>query len=114
MFLVSSVKNRSFEAALLSYAYFAGTQKVLKYTSLLCLTLQNAALNLTMRMARTQPELFISSTAVVMAEILKLISCLFMVGAADEGSFRGLLKAVRKHVIDQPFDTFKVRTLGDP
>ena len=64
-----------------------------------------------MRMARTQPELFISSTAVVMAEILKLISCLVMVGAVEEGSFRCLLIALRKHVIDQPFDTFKVRIL---
>lgn len=94
--------------------FFAGTTKVLKYTSLLCLTLQNAALNLTMRMVRTQPELFISSTAVLMAEMMKLFTCLFMVGAVDEGSFRGLLKALRKHVIDQPFDTFKVRTLGVP
>lgn len=98
----------------MNYAYFTGTQKVLKYSSLLCLTLQNAALNLTMRMARTQPELFISSTAVVMAEIMKLFACLFMVGTADERSFRGLFKAVRKYVIDQPFDTFKVRTLSYP
>lgn len=85
-----------------------GTQKVLKYTSLLCLTLQNAALNLTMRMARTQQELFISSTAVLMAEIMKLISCLVMVGVADEGSFKHLLISLQKHIIKQPMDTFKV------
>lgn len=85
-----------------------GTQKVLKYSSLVCLTVQNAALNLTMRMARTQQELFISSTAVVMAEIIKLITCLFMVGAVDEGGFKHLLAALKKHVIKQPMDTFKV------
>lgn len=88
---------------------FLGTQKVLKYTSLLCLTLQNAALSLIMRMARTQQELFMSSTAVLMAEILKLITSLVMVGVADEGSFRNLLMALQKHVINQPMDTLKVR-----
>ncbi|XP_076358637.1 uncharacterized protein LOC143251140 isoform X2 [Tachypleus tridentatus] len=35
----------------------SGTQNVLKYVSLLTLTVQNAALGLTMRMARTQKRL---------------------------------------------------------
>ncbi|XP_054715474.1 UDP-N-acetylglucosamine transporter-like [Uloborus diversus] len=87
---------------------YNGTQKILKYTSLVCLTVQNAALNLTMRIVRTQSELFLSSTAVVMAEIIKLLACLFMVGAADEGSFGALLIALKRHIIKQPFDTLKV------
>lgn len=62
----------------------ASTRNILKYGSLVTLLFQNAALNLTMRMARTQKELFISSTAVILGELLKLISCLIMI-RIDEG-----------------------------
>lgn len=56
----------------------------LKYGSLIMLVFQNSALSITMRMARTQKELFISSTAVIMGELLKLITCLAMI-RIDEG-----------------------------
>ena len=59
-------------------------RNLLKYGSLITLLFQNAALNITMRMARTQKELFISSTAVIMGELLKLITCLVMI-RFDEG-----------------------------
>jgi hypothetical protein len=61
------------------------TRNLLKYGSLVTLLFQNAALNLTMRMARTQKELFISSTAVILGELLKLITCIVMI-RVDEGS----------------------------
>ena len=61
-----------------------GTKETLKYASLITLTVQNAALSLTMRGARTQPELFISSTAVIISELMKLLTCLVMV-LIDEG-----------------------------
>ena len=56
----------------------------LKYGSMIMLVFQNSALSITMRMARTQKELFISSTAVIMGELLKLITCLAMI-RIDEG-----------------------------
>lgn len=56
----------------------------LKYGSLIMLIFQNSALSITMRMARTQKDLFISSTAVIMGELLKLITCLAMI-RLDEG-----------------------------
>lgn len=86
---------------------YIGAQKALKYASLVTLTVQNAAMNLTMRMARTQQDLFISSTAVVMSEIIKLITCLFMVGI-DEGSVVRWASSLNKTVFKQPWDTFKV------
>ncbi|KAG8181900.1 hypothetical protein JTE90_026059 [Oedothorax gibbosus] len=92
----------------LSEKLHMGTQQTLKYVSLVSLTLQNAALNLLMRMVRTQRELFISSTAVLMAEIIKLVACLFMVGYVDEGNIRQLPAALKKYVIKQPYDTLKV------
>uniref|UniRef100_A0A131Y592 Putative udp-galactose transporter n=1 Tax=Ixodes ricinus TaxID=34613 RepID=A0A131Y592_IXORI len=85
----------------------SGTQSMLKYASLVTLTVQNAALNLTMRMARTQKDLFISSTAVIMAEVIKLITCLVMV-RLDEGSFQKWRTALHRTVVLQPFDTLKV------
>ena len=62
----------------------SSNKEFLKYVSLVTLTIQNASLTLFMRAARTQRELFISSTAVIMAEILKLLTCLVMV-YKDEG-----------------------------
>lgn len=58
--------------------------QMVKYTSLITLTVQNAALNITMRMARTQSELFITSTAVIISEVLKIITCIVMI-TSDEG-----------------------------
>lgn len=58
----------------------------LKYMSLITLTIQNASLTLFMRAARTQKELFITSTAVIVAELLKFITCVIMV-TRDEGKY---------------------------
>uniref|UniRef100_A0A1E1X763 Putative udp-galactose transporter n=1 Tax=Amblyomma aureolatum TaxID=187763 RepID=A0A1E1X763_9ACAR len=84
-----------------------GTQRTLKYASLVTLTVQNAALNLTMRMARTQKDLFIASTAVIMAEVIKLVTCLIMV-RLDEGSFQKWRSSLHRIVVLQPLDTLKV------
>lgn len=54
-------------------------KQFLKYVSLVTLTIQNASLTLFMRAARTQNDLFITSTAVIMSELLKLLTCLLMV-----------------------------------
>lgn len=81
---------------------------LMKYTSLATLTLQNASLNLMMRYARMQKELFISSTAVLMAEIMKLLICLFMIGFVEERSFWLLLGIIKRDIINQPLDTLKV------
>ena len=60
-------------------------KQFLKYVSLVTLTIQNASLTLFMRAARTQKDLFITSTAVIMSELLKLLTCLVMV-YRDEGT----------------------------
>lgn len=52
----------------------------LKYASLITLTVQNAASSIMMRMARTQKHLFIASTAVIVAEVVKIITCIIVVG----------------------------------
>jgi len=50
---------------------------VIRWVSLAVLIIQNAALVLVMRYARTRPgNMFLSTTAVVMAEVTKLTFCL--------------------------------------
>ncbi|XP_063911880.1 UDP-galactose translocator isoform X1 [Zophobas morio] len=81
---------------------------MLKYVSLVVLTVQNALLGLSMRYARTRDgDMFLSSTAVVMSEIVKLITCLIIV-YVETGGIVQLLEAIDKQIIQQPMDTLKV------
>ncbi|XP_054152896.1 UDP-N-acetylglucosamine transporter-like [Oppia nitens] len=85
-----------------------GTKETLKYASLVTLTVQNAALTLTMRAARTQEQLFISSTAVIISEAIKLISCLIMVFIDEEKSIKRLVQSIQRNILNEPKDTLKV------
>ncbi|XP_014209199.1 UDP-galactose translocator [Copidosoma floridanum] len=81
---------------------------LLKYISLVTLTLQNALVGLSMRYARTRSgDMFLSSTAVFMAEVVKLVTCLFVV-YFEEGSFVKFLRTLDSTIIKQPKDTLKV------
>ncbi|XP_048511112.1 UDP-galactose translocator isoform X1 [Athalia rosae] len=85
-----------------------GNPQILKYVSLVTLTLQNAVLGLSMRYARTRAgDMFLSSTAVVMAEAVKLATCLILV-YVEEGNFRKFLRTLNLTIIKQPLDTLKV------
>merc|ERR1711997_147389 len=56
------------------------TARKLKYMSLLTLTAQNAILGLSMRYSRTRDgDMFYEATAVLMAELVKFFTCLFLV-----------------------------------
>ncbi|XP_031627491.1 UDP-N-acetylglucosamine transporter isoform X2 [Contarinia nasturtii] len=85
-------------------------KNTLKYVSLITLTLQNAILGLSMRYGRTRvksDDLFYSSTAVVMSELTKLITCLVLV-YFEEGNALKFGKALRKTIIENTMDTVKV------
>ncbi|XP_048511120.1 UDP-galactose translocator isoform X2 [Athalia rosae] len=61
-----------------------------------------------MRYARTRAgDMFLSSTAVVMAEAVKLATCLILV-YVEEGNFRKFLRTLNLTIIKQPLDTLKV------
>nr|XP_014276671.1 UDP-N-acetylglucosamine transporter isoform X2 [Halyomorpha halys]XP_014276672.1 UDP-N-acetylglucosamine transporter isoform X2 [Halyomorpha halys]XP_014276674.1 UDP-N-acetylglucosamine transporter isoform X2 [Halyomorpha halys] len=86
----------------------ARTARLLKVTSLVTLTLQNAVLGLSMRYSRTRDgPMFVSSTAVVMAEWVKLIVCLYLVYRQHD-SFRAFRKDLYRTVVANPMDTIKV------
>ncbi|XP_051035626.1 UDP-galactose translocator [Phodopus roborovskii] len=62
----------------------------LKYISLAVLVVQNASLILSIRYARTLPgDRFFATTAVVMAEVLKGVTCLLLLFAQKRGMSQG-------------------------
>nr|CAG4647202.1 EOG090X098P [Megafenestra aurita] len=81
----------------------------MKYISLVTLTVQNAALGLSMRYARTRSgDMFLSSTAVLMSEVVKLFSCIWLVFHEEGSSLNKLKEAIHVQIIKQPLDTLKV------
>jgi len=81
----------------------------LKYLSLVTLTGQNAVLGLSMRYARTRPgDMFISTTAVVMAETLKFFTCLLLVFNDEDRSVNKWWNSLYSTIVLQPMDTLKV------
>lgn len=81
----------------------------MKYVSLVVLTVQNALLGLSMRYARTKAgDMFLSSTAVVMSEIVKLFVCLGLVYVEEGKNLNRLVSVIRQQIIQQPWDTIKV------
>lgn len=81
----------------------------LKLITLITLTLQNAMVALSMRYARTRPgDMFISSTAVVMAEVVKLAVCLVLVYRTESISWKHFISILNNTIIKQPVDTLKV------
>ncbi|XP_066156540.1 UDP-galactose/UDP-N-acetylglucosamine transporter srf-3 isoform X2 [Euwallacea fornicatus] len=84
------------------------SNNTLKYVSLVTLTLQNAILGLSMRYGRTRNgDMFISSTAVLMSEVVKFVTCIALV-YLESGSIVGLLDVINRQIIQQPIDTLKV------
>ncbi|KAJ8868128.1 hypothetical protein PR048_031937 [Dryococelus australis] len=86
----------------------ASQKQALKYVSLVTLTLQNAVLGLSMRYARTRSgDMFLSSTAVLMSEVVKLGTCLVLV-YLEEGGLKQFLNVLHSTIVRQPVDTLKV------
>lgn len=79
----------------------------MKYLSLVTLTVQNAALSLTMRAARTQEDQFSTSVAVTVSEILKLVTCILLV-IYEEGTLKAAIRSIKTNVIDNYVDSMKV------
>nr|ACO11364.1 UDP-galactose translocator [Caligus rogercresseyi] len=67
--------------------------RTLKYVNLITLTGQNALLGLSMRYGRTRSgDMFFESTAVLMAEVVKMITCLWLVFNGEAGRNLGAWK----------------------
>lgn len=68
------------------------SETAIKYASLIVLVIQNAAQVLVMRYVRTRPlEMFLSTVAVFLTEVVKLIACFLWITIQE----RSLIKSVR-------------------
>lgn len=81
----------------------------LKYISLITLTAQNAILGLSMRYSQTREgDRFINSTAVATAEVVKLLTCLFLVFRDENHSLVQWRRTLYETIWVNKADTLKV------
>lgn len=91
----------------------ASTSKVVKYTSLACLTVQNVVLTISMRYSRTrQKEQYMATTAVVMVELLKLLCCLLVIFLQEKSSTTRFFNSIYNNIVLQPVDCLKIMVPG--
>ncbi|ELK03427.1 UDP-galactose translocator [Pteropus alecto] len=99
-----TVSAGSLEAGTVSAAH-----RRLKYISLAVLVVQNASLILSIRYTRTLPgDRFFATTAVVMAEVLKGLTCLLLLFAQKRGNVKHLVLFLHEAVLVQYVDTLKL------
>ncbi|KAM9342478.1 UDP-galactose translocator [Pholidichthys leucotaenia] len=83
--------------------------KRLKYISLAVLVVQNASLILSIRYVRTLPgEHFFATSAVVMAEVLKVLTCLFIILLQKRFSVKETVLLLFDAILVQYKDTLKL------
>ncbi|XP_055058917.2 solute carrier family 35 member A3b isoform X1 [Misgurnus anguillicaudatus] len=83
----------------------------LKYVSLGVLVLQTTTLVLTMRYSRTlqsEGPRYLASSAVVCAEVLKIVACILLVFKDNSCSIRGLNRVLVEEIINKPLLTLKL------
>nr|ACO14803.1 UDP-galactose translocator [Caligus clemensi] len=82
----------------------------LKYVSLVTLTGQNALLGLSMRYGRTRSgDMFLESTAVLMAEVVKMLSCTWLVfNGEGKRNLTETRRVLWNTIIENYLDTLKV------
>lgn len=83
----------------------------LKYVSLGVLVLQTTALVLTMRYSRTQKEdgpRYLVSSAVVSAEVLKILACTLLVFMENKFSVPAMKQLLNEEIMNKPTETMKL------
>jgi len=66
-------------------------------------------LGLSMRHARTKTgDIFLSSTAVLMSEVAKLLICLFLVFNEEDKNLKKFIKTLHQTIVENSLDTLKV------
>ncbi|KAJ7992977.1 hypothetical protein DPEC_G00267670 [Dallia pectoralis] len=83
----------------------------LKYMSLGVLVFQTTSLVLTMRYSRTlqgEGPRYLASSAVVVAEFLKIITCVLLVFKEQSYSVRALNSILRQEIAHKPMETLKL------
>uniref|UniRef100_A0A8B9K599 Solute carrier family 35 member A3a n=1 Tax=Astyanax mexicanus TaxID=7994 RepID=A0A8B9K599_ASTMX len=87
------------------------TSARLKYLSLGVLVFQTTSLVLTMRYSRTLQSdgpRYLASSAVVVAELLKILTCIGLVCKEHSYSVRALHSVLRQEILHKPIETLKL------
>eukprot|EP01087_Luapelamoeba_hula_P007891 TRINITY_DN1940_c0_g1_i1.p1 TRINITY_DN1940_c0_g1~~TRINITY_DN1940_c0_g1_i1.p1 ORF type:complete len:339 (-),score=37.96 TRINITY_DN1940_c0_g1_i1:7-1023(-) len=79
-----------------------------KYCSLAVLVVQNCSQMLLMRYSLTKGAPYLASTAVVVAEVMKLLCSLVLVYKEEGWNFNATVKILRDQIWNVPLDTLKV------
>ncbi|XP_052460802.1 UDP-galactose translocator-like [Carassius gibelio] len=83
--------------------------KKLKYISLAILVIQNASLILSIRYVRTLPgDHFYTTSAVVMAEVLKVLTCVVIILIEKRGNVKSFVSLLYDSLVVQYLDTLKL------
>ncbi|XP_059379232.1 UDP-galactose translocator-like isoform X2 [Carassius carassius] len=83
--------------------------KKLKYISLAILVIQNASLILSIRYVRTLPgDHFYTTSAVVMAEVLKVLTCVVIILIEKRGNVKSFVWLLYDSLVVQYLDTLKL------
>lgn len=82
----------------------------IKYLSLVLLILQTTSIVLVMRYSRTSDtkERYLSSTAVVCAEVMKLFTCIFLIWYQAGFSSAALAQELKREIVDKPYENLKL------
>lgn len=83
----------------------------LKYLSLGVLVFQTTSLVLTMRYSRTlqsEGPRYLASSAVVVAEVMKILTCVLLVYKDHSYSMRALNTILRQEIVHKPIETLKL------
>ena len=83
----------------------------LKHLCLGILVVQTSSLVLTMRYSRTHKQddqMYIASTAVVFAEIFKILACLAVIFRGSSYRWSYFLSQLREEILDKPWETLKL------
>jgi len=92
----------------------AGNANFIKYLSLVLLIVQTTSIVLVMRYSRTvetsgkDAPRYLSSTAVVCSELLKLVACVLLVWYEKQFSVRALTRELRAELLDKPKENLKL------
>lgn len=95
----------------LDYVFFVSDHGMLKYISLVLLTLQNAVLILVMRYTRTsasKDDMYMATTAVIMSELFKVLASLSILFLQEGKSIPRLLAHLHQNIIKEPLDCLKI------
>ncbi|CAL8068846.1 unnamed protein product [Calicophoron daubneyi] len=97
----------------LSMFEFMKTDVFRKRFALVSLTLQNTAVTLVTRYTRARGgDLYFTSTAVVMSELVKLMACFLLVFGEENFNFTAFVNNLKTNIIQDPWDCVLISVPG--